>query len=137
METTELVTGSTYNLDLHPERLYGSSLTDVKFMGRVEAALVSVYGIVPAEEHRKVYSTLPDGVPDDATQYSWLIFETVNGNLEIIGEPWVVANSVSGGDVEDVWDVEGIKGNTVTPQLIRQALSAIGIFGYTIKKREA
>lgn len=135
MDTTELVTGSTYSLDLHPERLHGSSLTDVTFQGRVDASLVSVYGIVPEEEHRKVYSTLPDGVPDDAKQYSWLIFKTINGNLEIIGEPWVVANSVTGGDVEDVWDVLGVKGDSVTPQILRNALSAIGIYGYTIKKR--
>lgn len=136
METSSLVNGSVYTLSIIPERLYGTELVDVTFLGRVDSSLVP-NGIIPSEEHRKVYATLPDGTPNDASQYPWLIFKDLSGNIISIGEPWVVANSVQGGDPVDVWDVTDIQGDSDTPLRIKRALSSLGIYQYNIKKRTA
>lgn len=135
MDTGQLVVNKVYSMSIHPERLYGTELTDVTFKGRVDASLVSVYGIIPSEEHRKVYSTLPDGTPNNANQYSWLVFEDLSGNRIVIGEPWIVDGSVAGGDDIDVWDITDIKGDSETPLRIQRALSSLGIYEYTLKKR--
>lgn len=135
MDSANLVVGSVYSVEVYPERIYGKTLTDVTFLGRVDASIVSSMGVIPSVEHKKVYSTLPDGVPNAADQYSWLLFKSISGNTIIIGEPWIVANSITGGDEVDIWDVTGIKGNSNTPERISQVLSMIGIYEYNITKR--
>lgn len=135
MNTTDLKVNTVYSLTLHPERITGRELNDVTFLARMDSTLVSAYGIIPDEEHKKVYASLPAGVPNSGSQYSWLVFRTLSGNLTVIGEPWVVANSVLGGDDVDVWDITDIKGSSVTPEHIRIGLSSMGIYEYNITKR--
>lgn len=132
MLTTDMVVGSVYTVDLYPERLHGKVLTDVTFMGRVDATLVGAYGVIPEEEHLKVYSSLPDGVPDNAYQYSWVLFKNLNGEVIPLGEPWV--ENVTGGDTVDIWEVSNIKGDSATPNLIQSALTSVGIYEFSIRK---
>lgn len=134
METTELVVGKVYSFTLYPERIYGTNIKDATFIGRVHADMVSAFGIVASEEHKLAYSSLPNGVPNDAYQYSWLAFTTVAGNRLIIGEPWVVAGSVLGGADVDIWSISGISGDSTTPAKIKSALNAIGIYDFTVSK---
>lgn len=128
--TTNLVTNSTYGVSLHPSVIYGKEIADLTFKVRTTADMVNLYGIIPEEEHRRVYSSLPDGVIDDAHSYDWLVFKTLNDEIIVLGEPWIKA--VTGGDAMVQYLVK-VVGNQETPTHIRAALSSIGIYEYSIE----
>ena len=132
MDSSELVNNGVYSMSLYAPQLYGSTLDDVTFLGRVNSTLVSAYNVIPEEEHRKAFIHLPSGTVDDSASYSWLLFRTPTGIIRVIGEPWIQEGSLVSEGAIVVYKVSGIVGDANTPAKIRNALSSVGIYEFEI-----
>lgn len=127
MKLQNLDIDAVYSMSVYPRTIIGEKLSRVKFCGRVNARGVRFYGIVAQEYHDKVYSQLPEGTPDDPNQYGWLIFETTQGDTVVVGETWIDADTIVK-DSEETTFTFRVKGDNFTPQRVRHALTAIGIY---------
>lgn len=79
--------GKSFNFQVYPSALLGANFTRVKLM-----ALLSADGVrefEPAIKHRQVYPSLPDGTPDDFRLYLYGKFTLENGEVTVIGLPWI------------------------------------------------
>ena len=45
--------------------------------------------------HRRVYATLPAGVPDDASSYMYLKLTFPDASVYYVGIPWIVTGTIA------------------------------------------
>ena len=79
--------GKSFNFQVYPSALLGANFTRVKLM-----ALLSADGVrefEPAIKHRQVYPRLPAATPDDFRLYLYGKFTLENGEVTVIGLPWI------------------------------------------------
>ena len=94
MSTATLSNGDICSFSIYPEGIIPSNFKNCIFRDRVSYQSTRFYGINAAAEHASVYPTLPEGTVNDPTGYTWLTFEMENGELQILGEPWIKQDSI-------------------------------------------
>ncbi len=91
---SQLTIGSTVSFDVYPAAIIGSSFDDVKVLAILDMDTASFW-IDPLALHINVKPSLPDGVPDDPQDYQYLKLKHPNGNVEVIGVPWIREDTIS------------------------------------------
>lgn len=90
----QLTFNNVISFDVYPASIVGSQFKDVKILALLDADTARNW-IDPEAMHANVYPTLPDGVPDDATQYQYVKFQYPNGKIGVLGVPWIKADTVT------------------------------------------
>lgn len=91
---SQLTIGSTVSFDVYPAAIIGSSFDDVKVLAILDMDTAGFW-IDPIALHINVKPSLPDGVPDDPQDYQYLKLKHPNGNIEVIGVPWIREDTIS------------------------------------------
>ena len=94
MTTTTLKNGDICSFTIYPNGLIPGNFKNCIFRDRLSYQSVRLFGYDAAATHANVYPTLPSGTVNDPTNYDWLTFEMENGELQILGEPWIKQDSV-------------------------------------------
>lgn len=80
--------GKVYTFTLHPTHVFDTSFKNVTLMGVLNYEMASKYiDIYPL--HAQVYSSLPNGTPNDPRSYSYILIKTSAGNTTVLGIPWI------------------------------------------------
>lgn len=79
--------GKSFNFQVYPSALLGANFTRVKLMALLSAD--SVREFEPAIKHRQVFPSLPAGTPDDYRLYLYGKFTLENGEVVVLGLPWI------------------------------------------------
>ena len=83
-----LTFGNTITFDVYPATIIGARFSDVKVMGLLDKETADMW-IDADAMHVNIYPTLPAGVPDDPHQYQYVKLKHLNGNISIVGVPWI------------------------------------------------
>lgn len=84
---------STVSFDVYPSSIIGAQFRDVKVTGFLDRD-TAAFWIDPESMHINVYPTLPSGVPDDPSQYTYVKLKHPNGNISVIGLPWIREDTI-------------------------------------------
>ena len=126
-------TGSMVSFELLTPAL-GTNLSG-KFLGELHADVIKSFGFIPEDIHRRVYASLPDGtVLDDPYSYSYSLFESHSGMKVCYGTPWIDESSVHE-DASEVRYLVEVTAGTDFPAMLKQQLTQIGIFKYSITQQ--
>ena len=85
--------GSTVSFQVYPSSIIGTIFTSCKMSAIYDYDTASKYIDVNGY-HLNVFPFLPDGTPNDPTQYNYVKIDLVSGENEIIGVPWIIEDSV-------------------------------------------
>lgn len=85
----------TYSFDVYPAGIISSSFKDVKILGFLDMDTARRW-IDPEAMHVNVYPTIPPEVaaPDDPEDYVYVKVKFPNGEVTVIGEPWIKAETI-------------------------------------------
>lgn len=126
MSKLNLVTGDIVSFTVHPNLFLKINQSDLVYQGEISAELCSQFETNAAQEWIKMYPSLPSGVVNDPNKYPWLLFKNINGKIVVVNEAWIdVSTLVSSGSTV-IWVTE-IKGNNLTPEIIRTQLATVGV----------
>lgn len=111
---------------------FGTGLSGT-YKGEISAGVLKAFGFIPEEEHRKVFSALPDGTClDDAYSYPWLLFTSTTGKMIVYGKPWIDINSIVVDSTSVRYTIE-IVDTTDFPSIFKTMMTQVGRFEYSIK----
>ncbi len=86
--------GQRFSFEVYATAILGNGFKDVV----LEAIFGSRQALQLGEDivslHRNVYTSLPPGVPNDPTQYSYIRVQMPSGDLQTIGIPWIRPDSI-------------------------------------------
>lgn len=88
-----LTFGNILSFEVYPAAVIGTRFDDVKVMGVFDSETARIW-IDPEAMHANVYPTLPDGTSDDASQYQYVKLKHLNGNVSILGLPWIREDTI-------------------------------------------
>lgn len=88
-----LTFGNILSFEVYPAAVIGTHFDDVKVMGVFDSDTARMW-IDPEALHVNVYPTLPAGTPDDPEQYQFVKLKHLNGNISIIGVPWIREDTI-------------------------------------------
>lgn len=129
----QLTIGSTVSFDVYPAGIINARYQDVKVLAHLDMD-TAAYWIDPVAMHINVKPTLPAGIPDDPQDYQYLKLKHPNGNIEVIGAPWVredtIAHSQTGTLVITVDNV-----GPEDREIITRALGANGYYAASVKMK--
>ena len=134
MSTYNLKTGDTCSFSIYPEGMIEGDFKNCVFRDRLSYESVSMFGHDAAAEHIRVLPTLPEGSVTDPKDYSWLTFKMSNGELVILGEPWIKQSSVVK-DNNAAYTLTIYDGSERTPEDLRLAASSLGYSNYHVEKK--
>lgn len=103
--------------------------TNVKVLGVVGFDLaINVEDV--AATHANIYSTLPEGTPENPEDYDYLIVETIDGERKAVGGPWIrdPINLVDSASIRVVVN----NATTADVEKVRDALNAYGYIDLSI-----
>lgn len=122
--------GKVLNLATYAPGVLGSNFQRVKLVGILDYR--SVFSLIdPAAVHANVYPSLPSGVPNNYSKYSYAKFEYSNGKEFVLGIPWINQDTVE--IVEQVkFTVEIFDEDITKFNAIRDALIQAGINNFVI-----
>lgn len=83
-----------YSFEVYPFAIYGTKFKNVKVLSKLDAGTAQALGLDIRARHAQVYSTLPPETPNDPTKYGYLRLQLPSGEIEIIGLPWIIPNTV-------------------------------------------
>lgn len=66
-----------------------------KILAKLDAESVPAGSVDPYALHANVFGTLPEGTPSSADDYNWLKIRLANGNTTYIGEPYILASTLT------------------------------------------
>lgn len=90
---TNLPIGSSVSFDVYPTPILGTAFRYAKVLAHLDADTARFW-IDPEALHTEVYPYLPDGVPDDATGYSYVKLKLTNGTVTVVGVPWIKSETI-------------------------------------------
>lgn len=79
---------SVYNFVVYPSAIIGNDFNNVTVLAILDYDTALQTVDIPAI-HTNVYPHLPEGTPDDPSQYDYLRIRTASGVATIIGIPWI------------------------------------------------
>jgi hypothetical protein len=85
---------STITFDLYPAALLGNQINNVKVTAILDFATAQLYRNDLMALHQQVYPYLPQGTPNDPTQYWYIKVITPSGQPAVYGIPWIIDNTV-------------------------------------------
>lgn len=131
-KTSDLKTGDICTFQIYPTAYIGTPFKDVTFLDRVSYHSVPLFNIDPQAEHVRAYPTLPPGSSNDPTTYNWLSFKTLSGEVVLLAEPWIKAETLNiNGKKGLVITIEDTGDTTVDD--IRMALLGLRLSNFTIE----
>lgn len=118
--------GDTISFQVYPSVFLGTQFNDVVVQSVINAETARLLGYDYVSMHANVYPTLPEGeVPDNPTQYNYLLVKMPSGQSQLVGVPWIDESTVSSRSTTSVYlEVPGA--GTSNVQAIITALSANG-----------
>lgn len=120
----DYVIGNTYNFEVWPSTILGSSFKNMKLLAELDADTTKFFGFDAAAQHRLVFSTLPEGTPDNYLNYNYLKFKNESGQIVILGKTWVNESTVQIVSGEWTWIKVNAGQNKLTE--MRAALTSNG-----------
>jgi hypothetical protein len=121
-----LTTGDVVKFSIYPTLLLKIDQSDLVYKGEIAADLCPQFGTNTSQEWVKAYTSLPAGVVNDAEKYPWLLFKTVSGQIIVINSEWINASTLVVTGKTIIWIAE-VRGNAITPEIIRKQLSTVGV----------
>lgn len=82
-----LTPGQTVSFELHT-RVLANEFQNVTYLGEVNYEIASTFDDLDAT-HANIYSTLPEGIPDDPRMYNYILVKLASGSRKPIGIPWI------------------------------------------------
>lgn len=86
--------GQKISFEIYPTAQFGNNFQNVTLAAFLDANLVRILGFDIISNHQNVYPSLPAGVPNDPTQYSYVRIEFESGQHQYLGIPWIREDSV-------------------------------------------
>lgn len=94
MSLTDLLKiGSVASFELYPAPILGSVFKDVTVLAVLDQDTANFW-IDTVAMHTNVYPMLPAGTPNNPNQYHYLKVRHSNGEVSIIGMPWIKPHTV-------------------------------------------
>lgn len=110
--------------------ILGTDFQRMRVLGILDYRSVFAY-IDPAALHANVYPSLPPGVVNDFSKYSYLKVEFPNGQTTCLGIPWINEDTIE--IIEDVTFVITVTGENISKyNAIRDALIGINVLNFKI-----
>ncbi|AQT28146.1 hypothetical protein pVa21_205 [Vibrio phage pVa-21] len=121
--------GQVVSFKLHT-KLISDIFTNVKVLGIVGYDVATAFEDVAAV-HANIYSTLPEGTPENAEDYDYLYVETIDKQRKVVGVPWI-KDPIS---VVDSATIRVTLNNATTSDVekVRNALNAYGYIDLSIE----
>lgn len=118
--------GDTVSFEVYPSIFLGTQFKDVVVESVINAETARLLGFDYVSMHANIYPTLPEGqVPDNPTQYNYLLVKMQSGQNQLVGLPWIIESTVSTRSTTAVFiEVENV--GTLDVPAIVVALSANG-----------
>lgn len=91
----EIPIGSVISFEVYPSTQYGNNYKSVTLQAVFDSNIARMLGFDYIAANQNVYQTLPAGTPIDPTQYSYFQIAYASGATEILGVPWIRANSLT------------------------------------------
>lgn len=122
--------GNTYDFNVYGSGFLGN-YRNVKVEGIVSHTQASQVSDI-FSRHYQVYGLLPpDTVPNDAKAYYYLIVKMSSGELQAVGLPWIITDSIQlKGSLTAKVIIHNVNAHSADD--IRQALSANGFSATTV-----
>lgn len=123
-----LIFGNVLSFEVYPASIIGTRFQDVKVMGLLDKDTANFW--IDADAlHINVFPTLPDGVPDDPSEYQFVKLKHLNGAVSVIGVPWIRTDSV----LVSTRGQLTLTVDDVTPIDMDRIVKAINANGYAIR----
>ncbi len=122
---TDLVVKGIYSFNVYPVARLGTNFANVTIVGEFDDTLAKAQGFDTAAEHAAVYNTLPAGTPNDPSAYNYVKIRLPNGQTQILGIPWIIANSIEVVNLGTI-TVKISNVNSSDTEKVRKALAANG-----------
>jgi hypothetical protein len=95
MPTIDALTiGAHVSFDLYPAAVIGTTFNNVEVTDILSFSTAMALGVDVAAMHANIFPTLPNGTPADPTKYQYVRVVLPNGNIQILGLPWIKANTI-------------------------------------------
>jgi hypothetical protein len=91
---SDLQVNQKISFEVYPSAQLGNVFKNVTYCGEFDAQLAQTLGEAIYPAHANVYPSLPAGVPNDPTQYSWIRIKFDSGEYAVIGSPWIRAGTI-------------------------------------------
>ncbi len=91
MQLSPLDVGKLISFEVYPRPIISSGFTAVKLLTMGSGTAYAKYN--PKEMHENVYSSVPN-CPQSYLQYIFYEIEFPNGKKTVVGDPWIVPDSV-------------------------------------------
>lgn len=122
--------GQTVRFDTVAPGVLGTGRNNVKVMAVLDLDTAQLFSDVRAK-HAQVKNFIPD-LPSSAGAYSYVKLRYGNGDVEILGVPWVRTSSIEVIENRELF-IRVRKATDSTAEIIRQALLQNGIEDFTIE----
>lgn len=117
--------GEVVSFNFYPASILGTGYKNAKVLAIIDMGTAIILGYDPAALHANVYPTLPAGVPNDPSEYSYLKLLLANGQTTVVGISWIIDNSLTVVSVSSIqFTVNGVSPSD--QNTIIQALAAAG-----------
>lgn len=93
LTVSQLPINASCSFQVYPSAVLGAGFSGAKILAILDAQTCYALGVDVASLHANVYPTLPGGVPNDYTAYSYVKFQLASGQIQIIGIPWIIDNT--------------------------------------------
>lgn len=91
----EIPIGSVISFEVYPSAQYGNNYQSVTLQAVFSSDIARMLGFDYIAANQNVYQTLPAGTPIDPTQYNYFQIMYPSGATEILGVPWIRADSLT------------------------------------------
>lgn len=90
MRITSDLNGAVVSFNTYAAAALGTDFSNVTIDGVFDWKTANIYDDV-ASLHASVYSSLPQGTPNDYTKYDYVKFTLPSGKERVLGVPWINA----------------------------------------------
>ena len=131
--SSPFIVNGKYSFEVFPSAILGNDFKNVTVLGVVHPSIAQSFMDIEAT-HVQVYSYLPQGTPDNARGYDYVMLRTLSGEMTVLGLPWIneatIVNVESGTMVVELVDV-----TSQDIQRVSDALIANGFHKFNIKMK--
>lgn len=100
----DLIRKKTYSFSVYAPETLGNIYQNALLLAEMDFDTALQSGIDLVARHQQIYPKLPVGTPKDPRQYDYYKFQLPGGTTTILGEPWIVKDSITeiGGQILQV-----------------------------------
>lgn len=122
--------GGVYSFNTIAPTLLGSDYRNVKVLGIIDYNIASQY-INPHVRHADLYPYMATGIPDDPTQYNYLMVRLGSGGRTVLAIPWIDISSIEQVTITNI-TVTFTNAKNSDVERIRELLELNGFTNFTI-----